>query len=79
MGMERAVPQSGRCTLGHSGMLMVGSPTEMALREVRNDLKELRQRAERLELEVVASLLRMAILDLDTALQDDGAASELDS
>ena len=58
---------------------MIGSPTEMALREVRNDLAELGHRAERLELDLVASLIRMAILDLDAALQNDGAASRLDA
>jgi hypothetical protein len=58
---------------------MVGSPTDMALREIRNDLSELRRRAERLELDLVASLIRMAVLDLEAALQDDGAASRLDS
>lgn len=57
---------------------MVGSPAEMALREIRNDLAELRQRAESLELELVASLIRMAILDVEAALQDS-AAPRLDS
>lgn len=58
---------------------MVGSPTEMAMREIRNDLMELRRRAEYLELELVASLIRMAILDLNGVMQDDGSASRLDS
>ena len=66
-------------TPGRGGMPMAGSPTEMALREIRNDLMELRHRAERLELDLVASLIRMAILDLDADLQADGATSRLDS
>ncbi len=58
---------------------MVGSQTEMTLREMRSDLMELRRRAERLELELVASLIRMAILDIEAALKDDGEAVQLDS
>jgi hypothetical protein len=60
-------------------MPMVGSQTEMALRELRNDLAELRRRAEHLQLELVASLIRMAILDIEAALRGGGGERQLDS
>ena len=58
---------------------MAGSQTEIALREIRSDLAELGRRAEQLELELVASLIRMAVLDIEAALKDSGAGTHLDS
>jgi len=58
---------------------MAASQTEIALREIKHDLAELRRRAERLELELVASLVRMAILDIEAMLRDGGTPQRLDS
>ena len=57
---------------------MAGSQTEIALREIRSDLAELGRRAEQLELELVASLIRMAVLDIEAVLKDS-AGTHLDS
>jgi hypothetical protein len=54
----------------YRGQADVTIMTELALHEVRNDLSALRHRAERLELKVAASLIRMAILDIDSALAE---------
>ncbi|MDB5654640.1 MAG: hypothetical protein JWQ94_2253 [Tardiphaga sp.] len=58
---------------------MVGTQTKIALHEIRTDLTELRRRAERLKLELVASLVRMAILDVEAVIKDHGSTSRLDS
>lgn len=58
---------------------MTGSQTEIALREIRNDLAEMRRRADVLGLDLAASLIRMAILDIEAALKDVGATPRLDS
>jgi hypothetical protein len=75
-----ALPAPGRLQLSpYGGMPMAGSRTEMALREMRNDLAEMGRRADRLDLELVASLIRMAIFDIEAALRDDGVPVRLDS
>ena len=58
---------------------MAGSQTEIALREIRSDLAELGRRAEQLELKLVASLIRMAVLDIEAVLKDSGRGTHLDS
>jgi len=59
---------------------MVSKRSVSALRQISDDLERVRRCAEELDLELAASLIRMAILDIEMVLRhDDDGTLRLDS
>lgn len=59
---------------------MVSKRPVSALRQIKDDLERVRRYAEELDLELAASLIRMAILDIEMVLRhDDDGTLRLDS